>query len=52
MAFTIRSIDTIFQQLLSEKQTFSNLDGLVDGGITDTQTLIPLLDNGQAPEWV
>lgn len=52
MAFNIRDIDTVFQELLQEKQTFTSLDGLLDKGITSENTLIPLLDNGQAPEWV
>lgn len=52
MEFNIRTIDTIFQELLLEKQSLSSLNGLVDGGITSEDTLIPILDNGQAPEWV
>ena len=52
MSFTIRTIDEIFQEALQEKQTFGSLDGLIDGGITSENTLIPLLTNGTAPNWV
>lgn len=50
--FTVRTIDEIFQQLLLEKQSLTSLNGLSANGITNEDTLIPVLDNGQAPEWV
>ena len=52
MAFAIRTIDEIFQQQLAEKQALTSLNGLVDGGITNEDTLIPALSDGSAPEWV
>ena len=52
MAFTVRTIDEIFTELLTEKGNLTSLDGLISGSITDTTTLIPQLENGQAPDWV
>lgn len=51
MAFTIRSIDQIFTQLLIEKSTLSNLDDLITT-VTDVNSLKAQMDNGTAPEWV
>lgn len=52
MAFTIRTIDQIFQELLLEKQNFINLNSLDPGVIIDEATLITALENKQAAEWV
>jgi hypothetical protein len=52
MSYTVRSIATIFTQVLLEKQTFSTLDGLLPSGITNEATLITTMTNGKAPEWV
>lgn len=50
--FEIKSIDTIFQELLTEKQTLATLNGLSDEGITDENSLITQLTNGLVPEWI
>jgi len=50
--FNIRTIDDIFQELLTEKNTLSTLDGLITGGITDENTLITALTNGKVPEFI
>jgi len=50
--FNIRTIDEIFKSLLIEKQTLSSLIALDPNGITDIDTLIPVLTSGKAPEWV
>lgn len=52
MAFTVRSIDEIFQELLAEKQNLPTLSGLDPNGIIDEATLSTSLSDGQAPEWV
>lgn len=51
MSFSIRTIDSIFQTLLLEKQTLTGLTSL-STTITDVNTLITQLTNGTAPEWV
>lgn len=50
--FTIRTIDQIFQELLLEKQTLTSLNGLVDGGITDENSLISALNTSKVAEWI
>lgn len=52
MAYTPRSINDIFQELLTEKETFATLSGLIGSDITDENTLILAMNNGKAPEWV
>jgi len=52
MAFTVRTIDQIFQELLLEKQTLSSLNSLVSGGITDENSLITALETGKVPDWI
>lgn len=52
MNFTVRTIDEIFQELLNEKQSLSNLNELSPNTIVDEETLINELSNGNVPEWV
>lgn len=48
----MRSINTIFQSLLSEKENLTTLNALTSNSITDEDTLIQKLTDGQCPEWV
>jgi hypothetical protein len=52
MAYTVRTIDEIFQELLTDKQDLTSLDNLSDGGITNEETLITALANSKVAEWV
>lgn len=49
--FTIRTIDEIYQELLTEKQTLASLNGLTTA-VVDEATLISELDAGTAADWV
>lgn len=51
MAFTIRTIDQIFQQLLTEKVSYTYLTQL-NTDITDENTLASKLDDTKVAEWV
>jgi hypothetical protein len=51
MAFTVRTIDTIFQELLTEKISYTYLTDL-NTDITDENTLAAALDNTKVAEWV
>lgn len=52
MTFTVRTIDEIFQSLLTDKQTLDSLNALVPGGITDENTLRQTLTDSRVAEWV
>lgn len=52
MAFKIRTIDEIFQQLLLDKQNLTSLNGLLPGGITDENSLITSVQEGKVAEFV
>lgn len=52
MTFIPRTIDAIYQELLTEKQTLTSLNGLIDGGITDENSLIAALANSKVAEWI
>lgn len=49
--FKIRTVDEIFQELLTEKTTLTALNGLVTT-VTDENSLITELDAGKVPDWV
>jgi len=51
--YTPRTIDSIFKELLTEKETLTNLASLVkDPTILDQKTLISSLDSSKVAEWV
>lgn len=52
MNFEVRSIGSIFEQLLVEKTTFDSLLGLTDQGITDLDTLLTAMDESSAADWI
>lgn len=52
MSFVPRTINTIYQELLTDKQTLSSLNGLIDGGISDENSLIAALANSKVAEWL
>jgi len=52
MAFVPRTIDEIYQELLLDKKTLASLNGLLDDGITDENSLIAALGNSKVAEWL
>lgn len=52
MAFTPRTINQIFTELLSEKENLTTLDSLIPDDIIDEATMINKLANSDVAEWI